>query len=79
MKAFRIILIVLLSIIIAYSGYATIGYILWGNEMPIVYGDGGNTVFTGMYLMSATFGGVLLVATILLIIVCVRLHKSNKK
>ena len=78
MKIFRIILIVLFSIISAYSGYATIGYILWGGEMPTIYGTDGTTTFMGMYLMAITFGVIFIISTALLILVCVRLHKTRK-
>ena len=79
MKTFRIILIVLLSIICAYSLYATIGYIVWGTQMPTIYGESGTTTFMGMYLMAFTFGGVLIVAIGLLVLVCIRLYKASKK
>ena len=70
---------VLLSLVILYSGYATIGYIIWGGEMPTIYGIDSTTTFMGMYLMAITFGSILLIATILLIIVCVRFVKARHK
>ena len=78
MKAFRIILLVILSILCAYSLYATIGYIVWGGEMPKIYGTP-NTTFMGMYLMAITFGVVFIICAIIIVILSIRLYRIKKK
>jgi len=77
MKIFRIVILSILSIVDLYSLYAIIGYILWGLDTPKLVGNPG-TIFTGMYIMSITFGLIFIVATILIVIISIRLRKSKK-
>ncbi|MGN0961345.1 MAG: hypothetical protein ACI4PF_04010 [Christensenellales bacterium] len=78
MKAFRITMLVLLSLIDAYCLYATIGYLIIGIQTPKIIGNT-TTVFTGMFIMSGMFLLFTLIATTLIIIIAIKLRKKNKQ
>jgi len=66
MVKFKKIMLVLLSLATIYTLYSTIGYLVLGIKTPHLVGAT-TTNFTGMFIMSATFGGItlLLVAGII--------------
>ena len=76
MKAFKIVLLILLSLLDVYCIYGTIGYIILGNQTPRIIGET-TTNFCGMYIMSATFLAIAVVITIAIIIIAVRLAKKR--
>lgn len=78
MKAFRITMLVLLSIIDTYCIYATIGYLILGIQTPKIIGNT-TTTFTGMYIMATTFFFFTLIATLFIIIISIKLRKSKSK
>lgn len=78
MKAFRITMLVLLSIIDTYCIYATIGYLILGIQTPKIIGNT-TTTFTGMYIMATTFFLFTLIATLFIIIISIKLRKSKSK
>ena len=74
MKKFKIILLVILSLATLYTLYSTIGYLILGIKTPYLVGAT-TTHFTGMFIMSATFG----VVTILLVTSIIFVAKWLKK
>ena len=64
MKAFKIILISILSLIDLYILYSAIGYLIWGANTPKIVGVE-NTCFMGMYIMSITYFCIFVVTKII--------------
>jgi len=77
MKAYRITVIILLSIIELYCGYATIGYLVEFCSYPHLAGET-NSYFLGMLMMSGLFLLLLIPTTILLVIYIKKLIKNHK-
>ena len=46
---------VVLNFVLCWLLYNAIGYLIWGINTPQIYGNGHNTSFMGMYLMSITY------------------------
>ena len=74
MAKFKVSLLVVISLATLYTLYSTIGYLVLGLKTPHLVGAT-TTNFTGMFIMSATFGGI----TILLIIGIILVAKWLKK
>ena len=77
MKAFKITLITILSLVDLFLLYSTIGYLVLGIKTPIIVGNY-NTVFMGMYIMSMTFFALFVVLTIVIVIMSIRFLKKSK-
>ena len=74
MVRFKQILLIILSLATLYTLYSTIGYLVLGIKTPHLVGAT-TTNFTGMFIMSATFG----IITILLVIGIILVAKWLKK
>ena len=77
MKAFKITLVVILSLVDLYLLYSAIGYLILGIQTPKIIGSV-NTVFMGMYIMSITFSVLFLVLTTIIIIMSIKFFKKKK-
>lgn len=77
MRVFRIIMLSLLSIVDAYSIYATIGYIILGIQTPKLIGNT-TTIFTGMYIMALTFFAVVILSTTIIVVIARKLKNTPK-
>lgn len=77
MKAFRIVMLVCLSVLDAYCLYATIGYLIIGIQTPKIIGNT-STIFMGMYIMSILYFCFALIATILIIVIARKLKRTKK-
>ena len=78
MQKFRIILLILFSLIDLYTIYATIGYFIIGYNCPRI--DGTNiTVFAVNFILSATFLLATIVLTTLIIVIAIKLKRHSKK
>ena len=74
MKAFKIILLIIFSLIDIYCLYATIGHFVIGYNTPNLIGDT-ITQFAGMYILAGTFLVATLVCTAIVIFIAKRLKK----
>lgn len=74
MKIFKIISLVLISIVNCYCLYCTVGYLLLGINTPKLLGNS-TTYFTGSYIMSIMY----FVFTIILTIITIFIIKSLKR
>ena len=76
MKAFKIILISILSLIDLYILYSAIGYLIWGAKTPKIVGVE-NTCFMGMYIMSITYFCIFVVLTSVLVFLTIKFFKKK--
>lgn len=67
-------IVILVSLIAAYCLYEAIGYLVRAFEYPHIYGEHGETSFTGNYMMVATYGGIFVVLVTLNIIFGVKFN-----
>lgn len=77
MKAFKITLVSILSLIDLYILYSAIGYLIWGVKTPKIAGVE-NTCFMGMYIMSITYFCIFVVLTSVLIFLTIKFFKRKK-
>ena len=77
MKAFKITLVAILSLLDIYLLYSAIGYLIIGIKTPIIIGNG-NTVFMGMYIMAITFSVLFALLTTIIIIMSMKFFKKKK-
>ena len=77
MKAFKITLISILSLIDLYILYSAIGYLIWGVKTPKIVGVE-NTCFMGMYIMSITYFCIFVVLTSVLVFLSVKFFKKKR-
>ena len=78
MQKFRIILLILFSLVDLYTIYATIGYFIIGYNCPRIEGTT-RTVFAGNFILSATFLLATIVLTALITVIAVKLKRHSKK
>lgn len=76
MQVYKKIILGILLVIDAYFLYATIGYLILGVQTPKILG-GVNTIFMGMYMMSMTFGALLIVTTLIIVFLWIRFKKKK--
>lgn len=76
MKAFKITMLVLLSLIDIYTIYSTIGYFILGLNTPRLIGDS-NTIFVGQYIMSIVFLFITLIISFLILLLAIKLRKNK--
>lgn len=76
MKAFKITILVLLSLIDIYCIYSTIGYLFLGINTPKLIGES-NTVFVGQYIMSIVFLFITLIISFLILLLAIKLRKNK--
>ena len=69
MQKFKIVILVLLSLISIYALYSAIGYLVLGLKTPYLLGET-TTHFTGMFIMAISFflGFIALLVTIIFVI-----------
>ena len=77
MKAFKITLVTILSLIDLYILYSAIGYLIWGAKTPKIIGVE-NTCFMGMYIMSITYFCIFVVLTSVLVFLSVKFFKKKR-
>ena len=77
MKAFKITLVTILSLIDLYILYSAIGYLIWGVKTPKIIGVE-NTCFMGMYIMSITYFCIFVVLTSVLVFLSVKFFKKKR-
>lgn len=77
MKAFKITLVTILSLIDVYILYSAIGYLIWGVKTPKIIGVE-NTCFMGMYIMSITYFCIFVVLTSVLVFLSVKFFKKKR-
>ena len=76
MKAFKIVLLVILSILDAYSLYSTIGYTILGGESPRLVGNV-TTVSMGMYILAIVFLLLTIVLSVFIVVIAKKLKKTK--
>ena len=76
MKAFKIIHLIIFSLVDIYCLYATIGHLILAIQTPNLIGET-TTQFGGMYIMSGTFLVATLVCTAIVIFLAKNLKKNN--
>ena len=77
MKAFKITLVTISSLIDVYILYSAIGYLIWGVKTPKIIGVE-NTCFMGMYIMSITYFCIFVVLTSVLVFLSVKFFKKKR-
>lgn len=77
MKAFKITLVTILSLVDLYLLYSTIGYLVIGIQTPKIVGSV-NTVFMGMYILSITFAVLFLLLTTIIVIMTIKFFRKKK-
>ena len=76
MPVYKKIILGILLLIDVYCLYATIGYLILGIQTPKILGGVGTT-FMGMYIMSITFGVLMLITTLLIVFLWIRFKKKK--
>ena len=77
MKAFRIILISIFSLLFAYLLYSAVAYFIWAIKTPDIIGET-TTEFGGMYLMSLFALAGAIISIIPIIIIAKKLRNKGK-
>ena len=76
MLVYKKIILGVLLLIDTYCLYSTIGYLILGINTPKILGGVG-TSFMGMYIMSITFGVIMLIITLLIVFLWIRFKKKK--
>lgn len=76
MKAFKITIVSILSLIDLYILYSAIGYLIWGAKTPKIVGVE-NTCFMGMYIMSITYFCIFVILTSVLVFLSIKFFKKK--
>lgn len=70
-KIFYYSVISILSVLLVYFLYVTIGYFVLGSKAPTLQSQGTTAHFMGMYLMGITYGAIFLVLLVVLILLLI--------
>ena len=70
-------LIVVMSFVLACLLYNAVGYLILGINTPKIYGNGHNTTFMGMYLMSITYFVISAIIIVFMVLYLLK-YKKNK-
>lgn len=73
----KIITVVILSLIDLYLLYGTIGYLILGIQTPKIVGVE-NTTFMGMYMMSITYFCLFAVLSVVFVFILLKFFKKRK-
>lgn len=78
MRIFKKVLFILLLVIDAYLLYASIGYLIWAENTPKIFGES-NTVFFGMYIMCIVAFSLFFILTIILVVWIIRFRNQKAR